>query len=89
MRAGGALLGLVLTMVDYRLRVTREIVDLIRGHYGAQVFRTEIGVNVRLAEAPSFGQPIFAYDPASTGATAYRRLTTEVLQRCRKAGRTA
>jgi chromosome partitioning protein len=83
------LLGLVLTLVDYRLRVTREIVDLIRGQYGDQVFRTEIRVNVRLAEAPSFGQPIFVYDPASTGAEAYRRLTMEVLQRCRKAGRIA
>lgn len=89
MHAGAALLGLVLTMVDYRLRVTREIVDLIRGHYRDQVFRTEIGVNVRLAEAPSFGQSIFAYDPTSTGADAYRRLTLEVQQRCRKAGRTA
>jgi chromosome partitioning protein len=62
MHAEAMLLGLVLTLVDYRLRVTRELVEMVRGHYGDRVFRTEIRVNVRLAEAPSFGQPIFAYD---------------------------
>lgn len=79
-------LGLVLTMVDYRNRATREIVDIVRGHYKHQVFRAEIRINVRLAEAPSFGKSIFDYAPSSTGAAAYRRLVTEVLRRCRKAG---
>lgn len=79
-------LGLVLTMVDYRNRATREIVDIIRGHYKRQVFKTEIRINVRLAEAPSFGKSIFDYAPSSTGAAAYRRLVTEVLRHCRKAG---
>ena len=81
-----SLIGLVLTMVDYRNRVTREIVDIIRGHYGDQVFGTEIRINVRLAEAPSFGKPIFDYDASATGADAYRRLVAEVLRRCHKEG---
>jgi len=79
-----SLLGLVLTVVDYRNRATREIVDIIRSHYGDQVFKSEVRVNIRLAEAPSFGQNIFDYDPSSTGADAYRRLVAEVLRRCRK-----
>jgi chromosome partitioning protein len=79
-----SLLGLLLTMVDYRMRVTSEIVDIIRNHHKSQVFETEIRVNVRLGEAPSFGKTIFEYDDSSTGADAYRRLTKEVLRRCRK-----
>jgi chromosome partitioning protein len=79
-----ALLGIVLTLVDYRTKVTSEIAELIRSHYGAQVLETEIRVNVRLTEAPSFGQTIFAYDLHSSGAVAYRRLATEVLHRCGK-----
>lgn len=75
------LLGILLTMVDYRVKVTGEIVGMIRAHYGAQVFQSEIRTNVRLSEAPSFGQTIFQYDDHSTGADAYRRLTAEVLAR--------
>ncbi len=51
--------GLLLTQVDYRTKVAREIVAMIREHYKDQVFKTEIPVNIRLAEAPSFGQTIF------------------------------
>jgi chromosome partitioning protein len=80
------LLGLVLTLVDYRARATRELVAMIRGQYGARVFTTEIRVNVRLSEAPSFGQPIFAYAATSAGAEAYRRLVAELLARCPPAG---
>mgnify|MGYP001090908741 FL=1 len=79
------LLGLVLTMVDHRLNVTAEISELIRRHYGRQVFRTEIRGNVRLKEAPSYGRTIFDYDRGSTGAEAYRALTQEVLTRIKKA----
>jgi chromosome partitioning protein len=78
----GRLLGLLLTLVDYRTKVTSEIVQMIRGHYKHQVFDTEVRVNIRLAEAPSFGKSIFEYDGASNGAEAYRRLGEEVLQRC-------
>lgn len=78
------LLGIVLTLADYRLNVTDEIGRMIRGHYGRQVCRTEIRVNVRLKEAPSFGQSIFTYDNRSAGAEAYRALVQEVQQRIKK-----
>ena len=52
--------------------------------YQEEIFKTEIRVNVRLTEAPSFGQTIFDYDKTSTGAEAYGRLADEVLQRVRK-----
>jgi len=78
------LLGILLTAADYRLNVTEEIGHMIRGHYGKQVFKTEVRTNVRLKEAPSFGKSIFDYDNRSAGAEAYRALTKEVLQRLRK-----
>lgn len=81
---GASLLGLVLTMVDYRTKVSSEIVDMIRGHYKSLVFETEIRMNVRLTECPSFGKSIFDYDPKSPGALAYQQLTQEVLQYTRK-----
>jgi chromosome partitioning protein len=79
------LLGILLTMVDHRTMVTADMVAAIRREYGQQVFRTEIPVNVRLAEAPSRGLPIFNYESWSTGAFAYGRLGAEVLRRARKA----
>lgn len=81
---GASLLGLVLTLVDYRTKVSSEIVDMIRGHYKRLVFETEIRVNVRLTESPSFGKSIFDYDPKSPGALAYQQLTQEILQHSRK-----
>lgn len=80
------LLGIVLTMVDHRTRVTDEVVAAIRKTYGRQVFRTEIPINVRLAEAPGHGRTIFDYESWSTGALAYSHLGGEVLRRARKAG---
>ena len=78
------LLGILLTLADYRLNVTEEIGRMIRGYYGRLVFKTEIRGNVRLKEAPSFGKSIFDYDKRSAGAEAYRQLTKEVLQRIKK-----
>lgn len=75
------LLGLLLTQVDYRVRITREYVEKIRADYGDQVFGVEIRVNVRLAEAPGAGQTIFEFAPQSTGAGAYRLLAEEILLR--------
>ncbi|HEX9942507.1 MAG TPA: ParA family protein [Thermoanaerobaculia bacterium] len=80
------LLGILLTMVDHRTLVTDEVVAAIRRQYGQQVFRTEIPINVRLAEAPGHGRPIFDSMSWSTGALAYGRLGGEVLRRARKAG---
>ena len=79
------LLGVLLTMVDHRTRVTSEVVDAIRKAYGRQVLRTEIPINVRLAEAPGLGMTIFDYEGWSSGAQAYRLLGGEVLKRARKA----
>ena len=78
------LLGILLTMADYRLNVTEEISQMIRGYYGRLVFKAEIRGNVRLKEAPSFGKTIFDYDNGSAGAEAYRQLTKEVLKRINK-----
>lgn len=76
-------LGIVLTMVDYRTRTTHENVGRVRGRFGDLVFAVEIRINVRLAEAPSVGEPIFSFDPTSTGARAYELLAEEFLLRSR------
>jgi len=80
------LMGILLTKVDHRRKVTEEIIGVIRGHYGDQVFRTEVRVDVRLIEAPAFKQTIFQYDRGSAGAEAYHQLADEVI---RRKGRTA
>ena len=74
-------LGLVLSMVDYRLKLTREIVDSLREEYGALVFGIEIRTNVRLAEAPAFGKTIFQHDAKATGAGLFELLAEEFLLR--------
>lgn len=81
-----ALLGILLTMVDHRTRVTEEVVKAIRGAYGHEVLKTEIPINVRLAEAPAHGLTIFDYESWSPGAQAYRRLGGEILRRSRNNG---
>ena len=79
-------LGILLTMVDHRTLVTDEMVAAIRKAYGTKVFRAEIPINVRLAEAPGYGRTIFDYESWSSGALAYGLLGGEVLRRARKAG---
>ncbi|HWM92167.1 MAG TPA: ParA family protein [Thermoanaerobaculia bacterium] len=79
-------LGLLLTMVDHRTLVTDEVVQTVRKRYGQQVLRTEIPVNVRLAQAPEHGLTIFGFESWSSGASAYGKLGGEVLRRARKAG---
>ena len=74
-------LGVLLTMVDYRTRATRETIDTIRGELGSLVFAIEIRINTRLAEAPRAGQTIFQFDPSATGAAAYQLLSEELLLR--------
>jgi chromosome partitioning protein len=82
---GPELLGILLTLVDHRTRVTDEVVAAIRRAWGSKVFRTEIPINVRLAEAPGQGRTIFDFESWSAGALAYGRLGGEVLRRARKA----
>jgi chromosome partitioning protein len=79
------LLGILLTRVDHRTRLTDEVVAAIRHDHGSDVFRTEIPINVRLAEAPGQGRTIFDYESWSSGALAYGKLGAEVLRRARKA----
>ena len=75
------ILGVVMTMFDGRTKLSNEVVDEVRKLLGAKVFETVIPRTTRLAEAPSFGQPIIYYDKYSTGAAAYQLLTAEVLAR--------
>lgn len=77
----GSLLGILLTMVDPRTKVTTEISDIIRTQFKDAVFKTEIKTNIKLAEAPSFGKTIFQYDWNCHGAEAYQALAKEVLHR--------
>ncbi len=73
--------GVLLTMFDPRTRLAGEIVREVRGHFPNEVFQTVINRNVRLSEAPSFGQSILDYDPGSPGAISYRSLAEEVIAR--------
>lgn len=79
-RAVAHIAGILLTMVDYRRHATREIVDILRAHNRRGVFRTEIPQDQRVPEAPSHGLPLTEY-ARSRAATAYRRLTSELLKR--------
>lgn len=69
----------LITMVDYRTNLAKEIIKEIREQKGKAVFKTEIPKNVKLAEAPSHGKPIFDYDPECKGALAYSKLADEVV----------
>jgi len=73
--------GVLLTMYDRRLNLSRQVAAEAREYFGNKVYRTAIPRNVRLAEAPSFGQPIVLYDVISQGAQAYLALAKEVLSR--------
>ena len=78
---GLRILGLVLTMLDGRTRLSSEVVAEVEAHFGELVLPTRIPRSVRLAEAPGFGQPISVFDPSSRGAVAYRALAADVFQR--------
>jgi len=69
---------IVLTMYDARTKLADQVATEVRDHFGNKVCRIVIPRTVRLSEAPSFGQPITAFDPASRGAIAYRELAKEV-----------
>ena len=71
--------GVVLTMYDSRLNLSRQVSDEVRKHFDERVYETVISRNVRLSEAPSFGKPIILYDIMSTGAENYISLTKEVI----------
>lgn len=76
--------GVVLTMFDGRTNLAADVVREVQRHFPEQVFRTIIPRNVRLSEAPSYGEDILAYAPDSAGAKAYLALTEELLARVRR-----
>jgi len=73
--------GVVMTMFDGRTKLCNEVVGEVRSQLGGKVFETLIPRSTRLAEAPSFGQPIIYYDKYSSGAAAYQLLAQEVVER--------
>jgi chromosome partitioning protein len=73
--------GVILTMYDDRTKLTRDVESEVRSHFGDAVFQTVVPRNVRLAEAPSHGQPILQYDIKSRGAEAYLALARELAGR--------
>ncbi len=83
-----ALEGILLTMADRRLNLSRQVEEDIRRAYGTQVFRTVIPRSVRLSEAPSHGLSIIHYDPESPGSAAYLEVTQEIIDHETKSART-
>src|SRR5262249_10545211 len=79
--------GILITMYDERLNLSAAVAADLRNFYGDLVFRTVIPRNVRLAEAPSYGQPAVFYEPRSRGALSYTELAKEVLAHDEKASR--
>ena len=73
--------GLVITMCDERTRLATDVERELRGHFGELVFRTVIPRSVRLAESPSYGEPVIVNAPDSRGARAYRELAAELASR--------
>lgn len=73
--------GVLLTMYDGRLNLTTQVLQEVKKHYGDKVYKTAIPRNVRLSEAPSYGQPVYYYDKSSTGTKAYLELTDEIIKR--------
>ncbi len=73
--------GVLLTMYDSRLRLSNQVLEEVRRHFGAKTFRTVIARNVRLSEAPSHGKPVLLYDALCQGARNYLELARELLER--------
>ncbi len=77
--------GVLLTMYDHRLNLSRQVADEAQEYFGDKVYKTTIPRNVRLAEAPSFGKPIVLYDIVSQGAQSYLALAKELVARSTRA----
>lgn len=75
------ILGLVCTMYDGRNSLARHVTDELQEHFPQQLFRTTIPRNIRLAEAPSHGEPVFEYDSSCAGSQAYVALAAELMRR--------
>jgi chromosome partitioning protein len=73
--------GLIITMHDERTRLSRDVERDLRDHFGELVFETVIPRSVKLAESPSYGEPVISHAPASRGSQAYRALASEIVAR--------
>ena len=73
-----AIEGILLTMYDSRLNLSKQVLQEVRTYFDDRVYKTVISRNVKLSEAPSFGKPIILYDILSSGAKAYIQLAKEV-----------
>ncbi len=73
--------GILMTMYDGRLRLSKQVINEVKHHFNNMVFDTLIHRNIRLGEAPSFGKPAIIYDPNSKGALNYLNLAREILQK--------
>lgn len=76
--------GMLLTMYDSRLRLSNQVVEEVKKHFSDMVFETIIQRNVRLGEAPSYGESIIKYDASSKGATNYLNMANELLKKNRE-----
>ena len=76
--------GVVLTMYDGRTKLSKDVAEQVREYFGDAAYKTVIPRSVRLSEAPSYGEPIEAFDPMSRGAIAYRQLGREFVERHQK-----
>jgi chromosome partitioning protein len=74
-------IGLLRVMFDPRMTLSQQVSAQLEKHFGEKVFQTVIPRNIRLAEAPSYGQPGVVFDPASKGAKAYLQFGTEMIDR--------
>ena len=72
--------GVLLTMYDDRTNLAQQVTSNLKEHFGNKLLKTTIPRNIRLAEAPSYGQPVLLYDPRSRGAEAYRELALELMR---------
>jgi chromosome partitioning protein len=73
--------GILITMLDSRLNLSKQVIDEIKNYFGQKIFETTIPRNVKLAEAPSHGSPIILYDKSCQGAKAYSQFTLEFLSK--------
>ncbi len=78
---GIAIEGILLTMFDSRINLSRQVCEEIRSHFNDSTFKTVIPRNIRLSEAPSHGKPVLLYDITSRGASCYLDLAKEIIQR--------
>lgn len=77
------IIGLLRVMFDPRITLQQQVSDQLKSHFGDKVFDAVIPRNVRLAEAPSYGQPGVVFDPSSRGAQAYVAFAREMVERCK------